>query len=960
MNRKRSISRVFVQIIVLASILAANLVPVFACHPVVGGDCEKAWAQAVASSGTMKVWIDDVLVLDQYVQDGDYFEWTEADGIDFCAEHEIRAEYFGQTSTVTFGGSHCCPTYSVSANGTCSSHGASGHSDTSALLRVTGTDANGDAISHEETVNGSFSSTWNNVDPGVYGPNPVHVVAELLVNSKVVKSDTFDDSLICGSAEYSLSLNGTCSGGTANWSADTKVLLEVSGTDANGGPINVSLNVDPGSRTENIAWTNPGTYGPHPVTMNGTLKVNDEVVASASFDKSLNCGEATYSVSANGTCSSHGASGYTDKEATLKESGTDANGDTISHEEAVHKDFSFDWSNVNPGVYGPNPIRVVAKLVINDETVASDTYEDSLICGMPQGNLSVSVSCQGLEISGNTDETTVINWDFQNESGITNVEAGSFSFKVGTPLTTYGPHKKISGNASMDVGGVIYSDSDTMKDAICGPAQGNLEVSVSCQGIKASGYSDVATLLKWTFQSESGITRVGPGTFKIKAGTLITSGTHDLVGWASIVIYGKIFSDTARLPQAVCGPKEDYELAASCLPDGRAQGWAHANSTWIWGRMFDGKTIAHEFDLQAGQVFSFTTSYILYEAETWAYSVTSPKGTETGLLALPRCKEPEREEPCAGIWGRKSIRAPYWLIAETVQRFAETEVGKMYRLDALRLVDGTPFADFVPNNPDQIVEVWGAGFHASVGGRAEDIWFEGSATSDGWDGIFSVDLKGEHWFKEGAYAAALYRGFVPESPFEVIAREHGIEWKIVVVEAPNGIGDSERVLLSESPLPKNDRSYVGWWRNEWVPKPPEGGRSEISFINGQVVGSVFGAELLFKGNDLDEPGWNQAALFSGRRIMLHLNDNTGQARAGAQLNDLIESDIVAVDLGEGMRLYKVIGKEVVEQSYEGFSSLYTTNGYTLFTCHGAWDGSTSYSHYLAVQVVAVSGLSLIQ
>lgn len=111
MNGKCSLPRVFVQIIVLAAILAANLVPVFACHPVVGGDCEKAWAQAVGAEGQMKVWIDDVLVFDDHVSDGWSKEWTEADGYDFCTEHTIRAKFYGIEETAKFGGPHCCPIY---------------------------------------------------------------------------------------------------------------------------------------------------------------------------------------------------------------------------------------------------------------------------------------------------------------------------------------------------------------------------------------------------------------------------------------------------------------------------------------------------------------------------------------------------------------------------------------------------------------------------------------------------------------------------------------------------------------------------------------------------------------------------------------------------------------------------------------------------------------------------------
>jgi hypothetical protein len=217
----------------------------------------------------------------------------------------------------------------------------------------------------------------------------------------------------------------------------------------------------------------------------------------------------------------------------------------------------------------------------------------------------------------------------------------------------------------------------------------------------------------------------------------------------------------------------------------------------------------------------------------------------SGTVYYDACKmhtvasEKPPEEPRTGIYGKKSVRAPWWLINEAYQ-LKDTELGRMYRMDTLRLIDGTPFAEFVPENPDQIVEVWGAGFHAALGGRAGDSWFEGFATSDGYDGVFSVDLKdnqNNNWFGEGAYAAALYQGFVSGSPFDVVARKYNVSWKIIVEDAPNGKGDSDRVLLSESPLPRNGRSYVGHWVNEWTPPllPVTGGEIEVEKVVTKTV-----------------------------------------------------------------------------------------------------------------------------
>lgn len=379
MNGKRS--KFLVQVVVLVAILAANLVPVFACHPVVGGDCEKAWAQAVGAEGQMKVWIDDVLVFDDHVSDGWNEEWTEADGYDFCTEHTIRAKYYGIEETAKFGGPYCCP-------------------------------------------------------------------------------------------QYNLSLNGTCSGGSATWNADTQAELNVTGTGADGEPVNYTANVGPGNGIKQISWVNPGTYGPHPVSLNGTLKVEGKVVTSASFD-------------------------------------------------------------------------------------------DSLVCGMPQGNIEVSVSCNGVQVSGYTDKATDVSWSFNDESGTVSVQAGNFNFTRGIPLTTYGPD--LDGSATMTVGGTLYEDSDELSSAICGPLP-NYHVNsyAGCDKGEASVVTNVAGTIEWSIvkngdDMSSGSEHVTKDTDKLVQWNLKDWGPYALRVWIKFTPDDtklKPVEDEADERDVHCGPPE--------------------------------------------------------------------------------------------------------------------------------------------------------------------------------------------------------------------------------------------------------------------------------------------------------------------------------------------------------------------------------------------------------------------
>jgi hypothetical protein len=89
--------------------------------------------------------------------------------------------------------------YEVSISGTCGAVEVSGQADAGAALRVTGTDANGDAVDIAEAVGGAFSFTYERTNPGTYGPHAVSLEAELLVEGSVVASDSYSDELICGS-----------------------------------------------------------------------------------------------------------------------------------------------------------------------------------------------------------------------------------------------------------------------------------------------------------------------------------------------------------------------------------------------------------------------------------------------------------------------------------------------------------------------------------------------------------------------------------------------------------------------------------------------------------------------------------------------------------------------------------------------------------------------------------------
>jgi hypothetical protein len=77
---------------------------------------------------------------------------------------------------------------------------------------------------------------------------------------------------------------------TVQGHAGTPAQLRVTGTDANGDPVDVTQAVD-GDFSLSFSRTDPGTYGPHAVSLQARLLVDSTPVASDSFSDDLVCGE---------------------------------------------------------------------------------------------------------------------------------------------------------------------------------------------------------------------------------------------------------------------------------------------------------------------------------------------------------------------------------------------------------------------------------------------------------------------------------------------------------------------------------------------------------------------------------------------------------------------------------------------------------------------------------------------
>jgi hypothetical protein len=221
-----------------------------------------------------------------------------------------------------------------------------------------------------------------------------------------VASDSFSDDLVCGPGQYNVVVSGSCGDVEVQGHADTPATLRVTGTDANGDPIDVTQQVE-GDFSLSDTRIDPGTYGPHSVTVQAQLLVGGSPVASHSFSDDLVCGPGQYTVVVSGSCGDVEVQGHADTPATLRVTGTDANGDPIDVTQSVEGDFSFSYSCTDPGTYGPHTINIEAKLLVDASPVASDSFNDDLICGEPEASACYSAEVPETKLPKEGAELTV-------------------------------------------------------------------------------------------------------------------------------------------------------------------------------------------------------------------------------------------------------------------------------------------------------------------------------------------------------------------------------------------------------------------------------------------------------------------------------------------------------------------------------------------------------------------------
>jgi hypothetical protein len=91
---------------------------------------------------------------------------------------------------------------------------------------------------------------------------------------------------------YNVNLLALCGGGMVTGHADGPATLTVTGNGPDGAAVNISQAVGPGSFGIPLNWVNPGTFGPHAISLNAVLDVSGNVVDSELVNTSVNCGDA--------------------------------------------------------------------------------------------------------------------------------------------------------------------------------------------------------------------------------------------------------------------------------------------------------------------------------------------------------------------------------------------------------------------------------------------------------------------------------------------------------------------------------------------------------------------------------------------------------------------------------------------------------------------------------------------
>jgi len=981
----------------------------------------------------------------------------------------------------------------TSVAGTCGGIAVQGYADTPAELRVTGTDANGDAIDIIELVEGAFSYSEGRTDPGTYGPHAVSVVAQLVAGGEQLAADTYNDDLICGAAEYGIaSVSGTCSGIAVEGHADGGAELRVTGTDANGEAIDITQQVE-GDFLYSEGRTDPGTYGPHAVSVVAELVVGGEQVALDTYSGDLICGAAeTFAVDVTGGCGSVEVEGHSDGAAELRVTGTDANGDAIDITELVEGDFTRSFSRIDPGTYGPHPVVVEAELVVGAEQVAVDTYTGDLICGAAEyGITSVSGTCSGIAVQGYADAAAELHITGTDANGdaidITQQVAGAFSNSYSrTDPGTYGPHA-VSVAVVLTAGGEQVAADTYNGDLICGAAEYAItSVSGTCGGIAVQGHADSAAELRVTGTDANGdaidITQQVEGDFahnfsRTDPGTY---GPHAVSVAAELVVGGEQVAAGTYAGDLICGAAETYsvDVTAGCGSvevQGHADGIAELRVTgtdangdaidimqqvqgdfsYNFSRTDPGTYGPHAVSVEAHVLLgdslvasdSFSDYLICGETQASAcYSTDVPdrklpkggdevtvcavgEGGQARLMNLtddeqvgaeeavgrdgkvcftrhlyPEVKYQIQYQGDAGGWSstgctftfgkkihhrgdlymRKSVVAPCGAIAAMVEHYAESndwklvQIAEGYHLIDLRTVDGQAFDRTCQayGGPASEVEVWGAGFKAHLASSdGQAVYVPEYFSADGYDGVAGNAVWDESIGQVFGVLAAEFPpvtvdGHEIQSPFAWMAEQHGLSWQGEVAE---GKPMADHLGLVCPRVQIGAGVYCGWIRNRAGGEGEHPGEetpvetAAVSYGRATDSAAPVVNSLTLEGHETRDvvqlASWDSlpaAKHFGlspdGRVIGGHLDDAAGSPDVGAWISGMEVGDRA----GLGVESYVAVKKLLTRQTGDPGSDLQTiADGLedgqrALVTCHGQWGGQL-YSHLLVVVLSPADG-----
>ncbi|MGD2145770.1 MAG: hypothetical protein PVH41_03635, partial [Anaerolineae bacterium] len=850
----------------------------------------------------------------------------------------------------------------TSVSGTCSGIAVDGHADGTAELRVTGTDANGDAIDITQQVEGDFSYSEARTDPGTYGPHAVSVVAELVLGGEQVAVDTYSGDLICGAAEtFTVDVTAGCGSVEVEGHSDGAAELQVTGTDANGDAIDITELVE-GDFSRSFSRIDPGTYGPHAVSVAAELVVGGEQAAADAYSGDLICGAAEYGImDVSGTCSGIAVQGYADTAAELNITGTDANGDAVDITEQVDGEFSYSYSRTDPGTYGPHAVSVAVVLSIGGEQVAADAYNADLICGAAEYAItSVSGTCGGIAVQGHADSTAELRVTGTDANGdaidIMEQVQGQFSYSYSrTDPGTYGPHA-VSVEAELVVGGEQVAADTYTGDLICGEAETfAVSVSAGCGAVEVQGHADGTAELRVTGTDANGdaidITQQVEGDFfysfsRTDPGTY---GPHAVSVEAQLHLGDSLVAGDSFSGHLICGEAQASACYSTDVPDRKLPKGGDELTVCAVGEGGQARLMNLTDDEQVGEqeavggdgrvcftrhLYPEVKYQIQYQGDAGGWS-------SAGCTFTFGKKIHHRGD----LYMRKSVVAPCGAIAAMVEHYAESDDWKLvqiaegYHLVDLRTVDGQVFDRTCQayGGPASEVEVWGAGFKAHLASSdGQAVYVPEYFSADGYDGVAGNAVWDENIGQVFGVLSAEFPpvtvdGHAIQSPFAWMAEQDGLSWQGEVVE---GKPMADQLGLVCPRVQLGAGVYCGWIRNR------AGGEGEhpggeapvetaaVSYGRATESAAPVVNSLTLEGHEardvvqLDSwDGLPAAGHFGlspdGRVIGGHLDDAHGSPDVGAWISGMEVGDRA----GLGVESYVAVKKLLVRQSGDPGSDL---------------------------------------